>query len=218
MVSLLKHPDSQELFDRTYSLLMSEADRGCILLGVALLDEELTKLFESLLPAHTSNKRKQEIFDGKGAFGNLSAKLDIAHVCNILPVDLVNCIHRLRKLRNDVAHQTSPFSIDENLELIFEIFSKTKGNLVAGIIHISADFVYGQFIKKVMEADHPSDEGRKLFDSLEEAVSYLEKNDQVKTKLAEQRIKTMFAIGIASLGATIILHREKLIDQAASKT
>ncbi|MGR6874014.1 hypothetical protein ACU6U9_17270 [Pseudomonas sp. HK3] len=217
MVSLLEHPDSQELFDRTYSLLMFEADRGCVLLGVSLLDEELTKLFKSLLPEDTSNKRKKEIFDGKGAFGNLSAKLDIAHVCNILPVDLVNCIHRLNKLRNDLAHQASPFSIDENLELIFEIFSKTKGNLAAGIVHMSGDFVYGQFIKKVMETDHPTDEGRKLFDSQEEAVSYLEKNDQVKTKLSEQRIKTMFAIGIASLGAIIILHREKMIDQIASK-
>ena len=33
MVYLLKHPYSQEIFDRICSLLMSEADRGCVLLG-----------------------------------------------------------------------------------------------------------------------------------------------------------------------------------------
>lgn len=217
MVSLLEHSDSQEFFDCTYSLLMSEADRGCILLGVSLLDEELSKLFKSLLPTDTSNKRKKEIFDGKGVFGSLSAKLDIAHVCKILPVDLVNCINHLRKLRNDLAHQVSPFSIDENLGLIFEIFNKIKGNLAAAIVHISGDFVYGQLIKKVMEADHPTDKGRKLFDSQEEAISYLEKNNHVKNKLAEQRIKTMFVIGIAMIGALIIFYREKNIEKIASK-
>lgn len=150
MEYLLEHPDSKFFFDHTYSLLMSEADRGCVLLGVSLLDEELTKMFKSFLPRDTSNKRKKEIFDGKGAFGNLSAKLDIAHVCQLLPVDLVNCMHHLRKLRNDLAHQASPFTIEENLKLIFEIFDKTKGNLSAGIVHLSGEFVYGQFMEKIM--------------------------------------------------------------------
>ncbi|MBO7928077.1 hypothetical protein J5X91_17730 [Pseudoalteromonas sp. K222D] len=68
MASLLEHPDSQEFFDHTYSLLMEEADRGCVLLGVSLLDEELNKMFKSFVPEKTSNKRLKEIFDGKSAF------------------------------------------------------------------------------------------------------------------------------------------------------
>ena len=118
MASLLEHPDSQDFFDRTYSLLIEEADRGCVLLGVSLLDEELNKMFRSLVPEDTSNKRIKEIFDGKNVFGSLSSKLDIAYVCRLLPADVVNCLHLLRKLRNKLAHEASTFSIDENLDQI----------------------------------------------------------------------------------------------------
>ena len=69
MISLFEDQDSQEFLDRAYSLLMAEADRGCVLLGVSMLDEELTTMFKSRLPKGTSNKRKKDIFDGKGAFG-----------------------------------------------------------------------------------------------------------------------------------------------------
>lgn len=39
MVSLFENQDSQEFLERAYSLLMAEADRGCVLLGVSMLDE-----------------------------------------------------------------------------------------------------------------------------------------------------------------------------------
>ena len=211
MASLLEHPDSQDFFDRTYSLLIEEADRGCVLLGVSLLDEELNKMFRSLVPEDTSNKRIKEIFDGKNVFGSLSSKLDIAYVCRLLPADVVNCLHLLRKLRNKLAHEASTFSIDENLDQIYEIFNKTSGNLTAGMAKLSGQFVYGQFIDKVMETDHPTDKDEKLFDSKEEAYAFLETNDNVKKALFEQRIKVMLVIGIASLGGLIIFHREKIL-------
>lgn len=211
MASLLEHPDSQDFFDRTYSLLIEEADRGCVLLGVSLLDEELNKMFRSLVPEDTSNKRIKEIFDGKNVFGSLSSKLDIAYVCRLLPADVVNCLHLLRKLRNKLAHEASTFSINENLDQIYEIFNKTSGNLTAGMAKLSGQFVYGQFIDKVMDTDHPTDKDKKLFDSKEEAYAFLETNDNVQKALFEQRIKVMLVIGIASLGGLIIFHREKIL-------
>lgn len=149
------------------------------------------------------------MFDGKGAFGTLSSKLDIAYVCQVLPEELVNSMHRLRKLRNDLAHQGSPFTIQESLESIFEIFNKVSGNLAAGIAHTSGQFIYQTFLQKIMDANHPLDEGKKLFESQEEAIAYLEQNDEIKTKLVEKRLKIMFVIGISCLGALIIFHREK---------
>ena len=94
---------------------------------------------------------------------------------------------------------------------IYEIFNKTSGNLTAGMAKLSGQFVYGQFIDKVMETDHPTDKDEKLFDSKEEAYAFLETNDNVKKALFEQRIKVMLVIGIASLGGLIIFHREKIL-------
>ncbi|SDX47836.1 hypothetical protein SAMN05216333_1394 [Nitrosomonas oligotropha] len=218
MVSLFEHQDSQEFFERAYSLLMAEADRGCVLLGVSMLDEELTTMFKSRLLKDTSKSLKKEIFDGKGAFGTLSAKLDIAYVCQILPEDLVNCMHCLRKLRNNLAHQASPFTIQENSETIFNILNKiSSGNLFVGIANMSGELVVQAFLQKIMDTSHPLDEGKKLFESQEEAISYLEQNDELKTTLVEKKIKTMFVIGIACLGALIIFHREKHLSMIENK-
>lgn len=210
MESLFGQQDSQEFLDQCYSLLMAEADRGCILLGVSMLDEELTKFFKSILPSGTSRGREKDIFDGRGAFGSLSAKLDIAYVCQLLPGDLVDCIHHLRKLRNNLAHKVSPFTIEENLGSIFDVFNRTSGNLPAGMAHLSGEVVYQSFLRKLMDTDHPTEAGKKLFGSQGEAIAYLNENDEIKTALVQQRIKTMFVIGIATLAALIIFHREKV--------
>jgi hypothetical protein len=40
------HSDSKMIIDKYYSLLMSEADRGIILLGVSIIDEQLNEFFK----------------------------------------------------------------------------------------------------------------------------------------------------------------------------
>ncbi|HCE75553.1 MAG TPA: hypothetical protein DEP04_02905 [Dehalococcoidia bacterium] len=218
MTSLFEHPDAQSFFDTSYSMIMRENDRGCVLLGASLLDEELRKMFESFLPPTTSGKRKKDIFNSQGPFGSLSSKLDIAYTCRLLPNDIVNCVHLLRKMRNNLAHQVENFSLIDNLDNIFQIFNKTNGDLAPGIAAMSVELVVQQFVEKSLDTVHPIDDGKKLFESEKEALDFLNSNDKLKTDLAEQRVKLMFALGIAVLGALIIIHREKakeLIDGKA---
>jgi DNA-binding MltR family transcriptional regulator len=192
---------------------MSEADRGCILLGVSMLDEQLKIFFEKMLPHETSVKKRKELFDGRGPFGTLSSKLNIAHVCQLLPVNIIESIHKLRSLRNDLAHQIAPFSIKENLKLIFEVFSLLTENLAYGLVQISGDFIYEQFYEKLMEADHPMEEGKKLFETLEQAYSHVENNPDLIEILTEKRIKIVFVVGISVLASHIIFYREKAISR-----
>jgi hypothetical protein len=215
--SLFEHQESLDFLVLSYSLLMNESDRGSVLIGVSMLDEQLTKLFEAILPENTSKKRKKEIFDSRGAFGNLSSKLDIAYVCQLLPADLINSIHRLRKLRNDLAHQIAPFTIEENLEAIYEVFSLTRGNLAAGMLHLSEEFVYSYLLEKLLTAEHPTVQGKKLFDSKDDAILFLSEDKNIKKKLSEKRIKVMFVIGVSSLAALIIYHRDKIIAKHVSE-
>ena len=213
MSSLFENKDASQFLDNCSGLLMQEADRGCILLGVSMLDEELNKLFKMILPSDTSKKRGKEIFDGKGAFGNLSFKLDIAYVCHLLPADLVSCIHRLRKLRNKLAHSPSTFTIQDNLQDINEVFSLVKGDLPSAMINLSGELVLSAFSQRMMQAEHPTEVGINFCENQEEAYSYIPKNEGIQNSLNEQRIKIMLVIGISSVAALIIKHREKALKR-----
>ena len=68
-----------------------------------------------------------------------------------------------------------------------------------------------------MDTDHPTEAGIKLFGSQDEAIAYLNESDEIKTALVQQRIKTMFVIGIATLAALIIFHREQVKTKLANK-
>ena len=212
MIKLFEHSDAPNFLNTCYQLLMAEADRGCILLGVSMLDEQLKILFQKMLPHGTSNKKRKELFEGKGPFGTLSSKLDIAHVCQLLPLEIIESIHKLRKLRNDLAHQVTPFAINENLKSSFEVFSLLKGNLTYGLVQLSGEFIYEQFLGQLMEAEHPIEEGKKLFETIEQAYAHIEENPNLIEILTEKRIKVMFVIGVSVIASLIIFNREKILS------
>lgn len=217
MTSLFDNTESKKFLINCLGLLMKEADRGCVLLGVSMLDEELDKLFNLIIPKDTSNTRKKEIFDGKGAFGDLSLKLDIAYVCHILPADLVNSINRLRKLRNNLAHRPNPFEIKDNLSAIKDVFSLVEGDLPSAMVKLSGEYVVSSYSQRMMETDHPTEQGKRFCETEEEVFSYITDNENIQNILKEQRIKAMFVIGISVLASLIIYHRDKTLLRLGSE-
>ncbi|EJL6413216.1 hypothetical protein NMR57_003724, partial [Vibrio cholerae] len=127
MIVLDEQQEVKDFYEKYYALLMNESDLGCILLGVSILDEKLDELFWKILPEDTSNTKAKMIFDNKGAFGNIASKLDIAYVCRLLPLDLVESIKEIRKVRNKLAHLTSPFKFDEQVEVLFKVLKRLEG-------------------------------------------------------------------------------------------
>lgn len=108
----LSHPELRPYFDEIVPLLISESDRGAVLLRVSKIDQYLKDFFEKLVPESVSGKRRKDIFNYSGVFGTLSSKLDIALVCRLLSPEIVKAAHKLRKIRNDLAHQTSAFNLN----------------------------------------------------------------------------------------------------------
>ncbi|MCT8862578.1 hypothetical protein [Shewanella xiamenensis] len=206
------HPDSQVIIEKYYALLMSESDRGAILLGVSILDELLTGLFREITPSNISKTQLDKLFDSRGPFGELSSKLDIAIVCNLIPTNVVESIHKIRKLRNKLAHRTSPFSLKENLNSIYDAFFALDKAAPSCFLSISHDAIYENFIVKMMAFDS---EGDKLFSSREDVANFLMNKPDLLDVLMEKRIKALFVVGISTLAALIIFHREIAVKKLA---
>ena len=222
MNALFDQPEVQEFYDKHYSTLMSESDRGCILLGVSILDQQLDLLFQKIIPEDTSKTRRKKIFDSKGAFGNIASKLDIAYVCRILPLDLVDAIKELRRTRNKLAHQTSPFVISDNLEFIYNVIKKleVKGCALTALSEMSLQIVRDGFTNKWLEVENPfaDNGGEKLFNSAEEIADYVGQKPDIADKLTELRIRTLFVLSVMLLNALIIFHRNQALERLTSNS
>lgn len=88
--------------------LISESDRGSVLMAAAYIEDKITQLLETYM---VQNKKIQEkIFDGNGALATFSSKIDISFLLGLIPKKIYNDLSILRKLRNDFAHNAKPIT------------------------------------------------------------------------------------------------------------
>ena len=93
--------------------LNDESDRGCTLMAAAFLDEEI----ESLIKAHLVDNKKamKSVFDNSGALGTFSSRINMAFLLGLIPKNIYDDLHLLRKIRNDFAHNSSPITFNDNV-------------------------------------------------------------------------------------------------------
>lgn len=92
-------------------MLSHESERGCVIVGAALLDEALEQILKiRLVP---SPEKRDKLFNGAYApLGSFSAKIDFAYRVGIIGLNRRSILHLIRKLRNDFAHSTLQLSFD----------------------------------------------------------------------------------------------------------
>ena len=88
--------------------LPAETDRGCALLAVAFLDQELSELLRSHICGSKAVKNK--ILDHSGPLGNLSAKIDMVYCMGLLGKNSREDLRNLARIRNKFAHLAEPIS------------------------------------------------------------------------------------------------------------
>lgn len=77
----------------------SESDRACAVLGAALVDERIRRLFERRL--HSAARK---LVKEGSALGNFGARIDLARGLFWISEDSYNDLHLVRKIRNKFAH------------------------------------------------------------------------------------------------------------------
>lgn len=77
----------------------SESDRACAVLGAALLDERLRRLFDRRL--HYSN---EALLSHSGVFGSFSSRISVARALMWIAEDVRFDLDQVRDIRNKFAH------------------------------------------------------------------------------------------------------------------
>ena len=93
--------------------LMRESDRGLVLLRTADLENLTQTLLEEWFSSAggATKRQRKAMFDYSGPAGTLSAKLLLARVLGLVPLELFEDLEHLRALRNLAAHSSEEFSL-----------------------------------------------------------------------------------------------------------
>lgn len=97
-----KRPTTPFDLDTFSTQLGSETDRGCGLLGGALLDDRLAALLVRRLLA--SNERREQLLGQEGPLGTFSARIKLARALAWVSENVANDLDTIRGIRNEFAH------------------------------------------------------------------------------------------------------------------
>ncbi|MCE4373815.1 hypothetical protein [Xanthomonas hortorum] len=95
----------KEIMDFRTSIL-SETDRGAVLMAAAFLDDKLKQLLEKRLVE--DRKISRRAFEFNGSLGTFSSRIDFAYLIGVLPRNAQKDLHKIRAIRNRFAHHAAP--------------------------------------------------------------------------------------------------------------
>jgi hypothetical protein len=107
--------------ERSYGInyfksLISESDRGCVLLAAARLDDSLKRLHTAHIQAtvDVSNKWIEELFESHAPLSVFSDRIKLAYAYGFLSREDYDDLELIRKLRNKAAHTGDDFSLSNS--------------------------------------------------------------------------------------------------------
>ncbi len=90
--------------------ITKESDRGCVLLAVSYLDNELKNAIEARL---VENKAVVNDMLGTGRpLGTFSSRIDMAYLLGIISFNQRRQLHLIRKIRNEFGHSYEEITFD----------------------------------------------------------------------------------------------------------
>jgi DNA-binding MltR family transcriptional regulator len=93
-------PVEPEIQRQDFALFIKESERGCALIGAALIDEGLANLFRAVFVPGTAD----ELLKPERPLSSLSARTRTAYALGLINRQNFQDIELVRKIRNDAAH------------------------------------------------------------------------------------------------------------------
>jgi hypothetical protein len=87
--------------DEAFDLMRDESDRGCALIGGAVLDEALANL---LTWRFVDRKVAHTLIDSRGPLSTFAARIDVTFALGLILGDTHRCLHTVKEIRNEAAH------------------------------------------------------------------------------------------------------------------
>lgn len=211
---LLDHPEVYPVLETVTKTIITESDRGAVLVAASIIDEYLRKLFEHRGSLQMGKKKRRELLDYPGPLSTLAAKVDVALLTELIDKPLHVAIHRLRALRNTVAHNTAGFRLADHQEQLRQISDLGPG-VPAAINRMANEFLMRSFFENLEEHVNANPDSATLFADPQEVLDQLRSMPDTTQKLQERAWRLELGIAVGMMCGMIVFYWERP-DQRAS--
>ena len=203
-MSLLEYPEVKEIAMHFYDTLLLESERGAVIIGTSKVEEQLEKYIRKILP-DDSKTYTRKLLDYPGVLSSFSAKIELAYAFRLIDNNLYTSLNALRKIRNDAAHVSNSFSINdirERFEMIFDL-----GPSIAIFIRTKAMEIMMEL--KMHDINRVFEENGLTSEEKMEQMNTLVGNKELMDKLEKQIPRWELIYGL-SLICGMIKHEEEM--------
>jgi hypothetical protein len=202
-MKIFEHPDVIELYKNLSERIFAETGRGAILISTSFVDEQLTNLILSVLPSSKS----KNLLNYPGPLSSFSAKIELSYAFRLIDENTYDRLNSLRKIRNDAAHSSSPFDLNEIKSRLDGVY-KIAPSMPSEIRNIAMNiFIKSKIYQMEVHFDNlglSSDEKKA---KIEEMFGEKEALDIMEKQIPHFEL----LVGICFLCALIIFQKEKLL-------
>lgn len=107
--------DEAQAFERlVQEVIFSNNERAGIICGAAMLDQQLELILRRYLLPAASKSEDEKVFGANAPLSSFSGRITMAFRLGLIPQVVANMLNRIRKIRNDFAHDVTVQSLNES--------------------------------------------------------------------------------------------------------
>ena len=182
--------------------LLTESDRGAVLIGAELIGLQLEKLLIAGAPKSASKKILKNAIAPSGVWGSLSMKTHAAYLAGFVPVSMFHAINVIRRIRNDAAHSSVDFRLRPHSTGMDEVMRNWDG-LVETVEYWIRMRLIVPFMK-LEDSQGPGDDQFEMprFEKLDELLDFIGENPHLVAATGEpvDRIRLHYLVSFICEG------------------
>jgi len=136
--------DEADAFERfLQEVILSDNERAGVICGAAMLDLQLETILRRYLVPAKSNSEDERLFGANAPLATFSGKTAMAYRLGLIPQVVANMLDRIRKIRNDFAHDVAVRSLNDDEKYkshIAELSKVHRGAETALLARLKLDF------------------------------------------------------------------------------
>jgi DNA-binding MltR family transcriptional regulator len=175
-----------EIVSKIREQLDAESDRGCCLMAVSFIENEIERLISQKLVG--SKKFIKNLFEFNGPLGTFSSKIKMAYTLGFISKNMMEDLEIIRKVRNEFGHTFEPINFET--ETINQRIKQLKGHFydIAEINGVKTRGIFTNTVSSILSQIHTAEHLMAKFEEKEAGVTY---DKEFQKSIREQAKKLM---------------------------
>jgi hypothetical protein len=189
-------PEAISALNAACSEMMTESDRGAVLIAADIVSEHLRQSLANHAPTYFKSRLK-DFLEYPGSGGSLSGRADSAALCGLVGETCYRAVTIIRRLRNNAAHSQGDFRLANERERLDQLLNLGPNTTVA-IKNMATELILRSAILRLQDAGKELVDriGSNPFETFEKITSHLQGMPDWAAPLEERAPRMQLGLGL----------------------